>query len=96
MQIYDPHQIQLDPHQVQRKDRKEVETRWANQVKFLGSNGVDMILRNLEEMKEAGHLEMMKEKLDEEEKDRVREAKERSEKMRRKKLMPQEERILSW
>ena len=50
-----------DPRQIQRKARKEVETRWPNQVKFLGSNGVDMILRNLEEMNKAGYLEVMKE-----------------------------------
>ena len=66
-----------DPHQIQRKARKEVETRWPNQVEFLGSNGVDIILRNLEGMKEAGHREMYKEHLDEVEKDRVRVARER-------------------
>ena len=66
-----------DPRQIQRKARKEVETRWPNQVEFLGSNDVEIILRNLEGMKEAGHREMHKEYLDEAEKDRVREGKER-------------------
>ena len=69
-----------DPHQIQRKARKEVESRWPNQVEFLGCNGVDMILRtlhDLEEKKELAHLESYKAYLDKEEKERVRKAKER-------------------
>ena len=57
-------------HQIQRKAREEVETRWPNQAEFLG--GVDRILCNLEAKKKTGHLEKYKEYLDKEEKDRVR------------------------
>ena len=47
-----------NPRQVQRKARKEVETRWPNMVKFYGGEdkGVDLIMRMLGETKE-GYLE---------------------------------------
>ena len=66
-----------DPLQIQRKARKEVESRWPNQVEFLGCNGVDMILRtlrDLEEKKKPEYLESYKAYLDKEEKERVRKA----------------------
>ena len=52
-----------DPCQVQRKARKEVETRWPNIVEFYK----DFIMQMLREEKE-GHLEGMEEDLDRKEK----------------------------
>ena len=61
-----------DPRQIQRKARKEVETRWPNMIKFYGGGdyGVDFIMRMLGEAEE-GYLEVMKEELDWKEKKRV-------------------------
>ena len=74
-------------HQIQRKAREEVETRWPNQAKF-HYGGVDRILRSLEAKKKTGHLEKYKEYLDKEEK-------EKTEWMTKIGLLPQEEKILS-
>ena len=74
-------------HQIQRKAREEVETRWPNQAKF-HYGGVDRILRSLEEKKEAGHLEKHKEYLDKEEKIIT-------DYMRKIGRLPQEEKVLS-
>ena len=66
-------------HQIQRKARKEIETRWPNRAK--SKCGVDVLLQRLEEKKKSGHLEKFKEYLDNEEKAWVECNKRRSRKL---------------
>ena len=68
-----------DPRQIQRKARKEVETRWPNRAK--SKLMVDKLLQRLEEKKKSGHLEKFKEYLDNEEKAWVESNKRRSRKL---------------
>ena len=84
-----------DPRQVQRKARKEVETRWPNLIKFYGGGdyGVDFILGMLGEAKE-GYLEVEKGWLDKKEKIEVKMEREKRERMR--KQVPPEENVLSY